>query len=291
MKNISDTYLLPTDILSKAIEVLHKAGKRIALVVNDKNRLLGIITDGDIRRALLDRKEMDTNVQEIMSKSPLTASEKDSKKVILKLMKDHDILHVPIINSKGILVGLETITEVIEKPSFQNPVMIMAGGFGKRLLPLTSNTPKPLLKVGSKPLLESIIERFIDFGFNNFYISTHYKSDMIKGYFSDGRKWDVSIKYIEEDEPLGTAGALSLLPNDLPELPLILMNGDLVTGLDFHSLLENHLKSKAKISVCVVEYDFQVPYGVIEAKNHKVERIVEKPTHKFFRCNFEKMLI
>ena len=251
MKNISDTYLLPTDILSKAIEVLHKAGKRIALVVNDKNRLLGIITDGDIRRALLDRKEMDTNVQEIMSKSPLTASEKDSKKVILKLMKDHDILHVPIINSKGILVGLETITEVIEKPSFQNPVMIMAGGFGKRLLPLTSNTPKPLLKVGSKPLLESIIERFIDFGFNNFYISTHYKSDMIKGYFSDGRKWDVSIKYIEEDEPLGTGGAIKIAMSYITSEPFFTLNGDILTKdvnlcemLDCRDEIENRVGGK-----------------------------------------------
>jgi dTDP-glucose pyrophosphorylase len=282
MKNISDLYLLPTDILSKAIEVLHKAGKRIALVVDDKSRLLGTITDGDIRRALLDRKEMDTNVQEIMSKKPLTASENDSKGAILKLMKDHDILHIPILNSQGILVDLEIIAEVIEKPSFQNPVMIMAGGFGKRLLPLTKQTPKPLLKVGSKPILETILERFIDFGFSNFYISTFYKSDMIRDYFSNGSKWGVSIQYIVEDRPLGTAGALSLLPGDLPELPLILMNGDLVTDLDFHSLLENHIKSKAEISVCVVEYDFQVPYGVIEAKDHKVQKIVEKPKHKFF---------
>ena len=138
------------------------------------------------------------------------------------------------------------------------------------------------MKVGSSPILESIIKRFIDFGFHNFFISTHYKSEMIKDYFQEGAQWDVTIQYIEESQPMGTAGALTMLPDDLPNLPLILMNGDLITELDFRSLLDNHKQSESDATVCVVEYDFQVPYGVIEVKDSKVNNIIEKPTHKFF---------
>jgi len=281
-KDLSKTFLEKDQTLEEAIKVLHKSGLRIGLVVDKDLKLLGTVTDGDIRRALLSHKEMNCPVRDIMNSKPLTSTSKEKKEEILKKMQEKDILHMPITDLKGSLVDLETLHHLISKPRIENPVLIMAGGFGKRLMPLTDEMPKPMLKVGAKPILESILERFIEFGFHNFYISLHYKADMIQDYFRDGEKWGVSIEYVLEEEPLGTAGALSLLPKEIPNLPIILMNGDLVTELDFHSLLENHLKSKAKISVCVVEYDFQVPYGVIEAKNHKVERIIEKPTHKFF---------
>ena len=282
MSEFKKTFLSTEDSLEKAIETLHKAGLRIALVVDSQSVLQGTITDGDIRRALLQQKKMDTPVLEIMNDSPITALKGTSTESILILMKEKDILHVPVVDSNGHIVDLKTITHIHEDGRLNNPVMIMAGGFGKRLMPLTNETPKPLLKIGSKPILESILERFIDFGFYNFFISTYYKSEMIMDYFKDGSKWGVSIKYITETKPLGTAGSLSLLPQDLPDLPLILMNGDLVTELDFQSLLENHSKSKSEVTVCVVEYDFQVPYGVLEVKGSKVKKIVEKPTHKFF---------
>ena len=282
MSEFKKTFLSTEDSLEKAIETLHKAGLRIALVVDSQSVLQGTITDGDIRRALLQQKKMDTPVLEIMNDSPITVLKGTSTESILILMKEKDILHVPVVDSNGHIVDLKTITHIHEDGRLNNPVMIMAGGFGKRLMPLTNETPKPLLKIGSKPILESILERFIDFGFYNFFISTYYKSEMIMDYFKDGSKWGVSIKYITETKPLGTAGSLSLLPQDLPDLPLILMNGDLVTELDFQSLLENHSKSKSEVTVCVVEYDFQVPYGVLEVKGSKVKKIVEKPTHKFF---------
>ena len=284
MKKLSKVSLKPTDSFEQAIEVLHKGGMRIAFILDQKSTLLGIITDGDIRHSLLKNKNMNIPVVEVMNSQPITASINDDKEDILRMMKEHNILHIPIIDSKGYLVDLETIHNKISKPKLDNAIVIMAGGYGKRLLPLTKDTPKPLLKVGAMPILESIIKRFINFGFHNFFISTYFKSEMIKDYFNEGSEWNVTIQYLEEEVPLGTGGALTLLPEDLSNLPLILMNGDLVTEVDFSSLLDNHNKSGTDATICVVEYDFQVPYGVIEIKEEdlKVKTITEKPTHKFF---------
>ena len=277
MKNFKDSFLKTTDDIESSIKVIHKAGLRIGLVVDENGRLLGTITDGDIRRALLAHKDMKASVQEIMNNHPTTTFENFSRTSAKSVMKDKDILHLPVLDSEGIVIGLESINDLIDEPSVENPVVIMAGGFGKRLMPLTDNTPKPLLKVGSKPILESIIDRFKGFGFHNFFVSIHYKADMIRDYFGDGKKWGVSIEYLTENEPMGTAGSLSLLPKSIPDLPIILMNGDLVTELDFLSLLNDHSHSKSDATVCVAEYDFQVPYGVLGLEGKKVKEIIEKP--------------
>ena len=158
----------------------------------------------------------------------------------------------------------------------------MAGGFGTRLQPLTDHSPKPLLTVGNKPILETILDQFIEAGFHNFYISTHYKAEMLREHFGNGSEWNVTINYIHEDKPLGTAGALGLLPDDLPDMPILMMNGDLLTKVNFSELVQFHLENGGEATMCVREYDFQVPYGVITANDHKVASIIEKPTHKFF---------
>jgi NDP-sugar pyrophosphorylase family protein len=158
----------------------------------------------------------------------------------------------------------------------------MAGGFGKRLKPLTDEIPKPMLKVGTKPILENILNQFIEAGFFNFYISTHYKPEVVSEYFGDGSDWGVSIKYIHEEKPLGTAGGLGLLPRNVINLPMLMMNGDLLTKVDFKELLDFHLKEGGDATVCVREYDLQVPYGVIETTGKYVTSIVEKPIYKFF---------
>jgi dTDP-glucose pyrophosphorylase len=270
------------DSLETAIEVLHKGGCRIALVTDTHNKLLGTVTDGDIRRALINKLEMNTEINLIMNSSPIKASSLSSREELLSIMTEKDLMHMPIVDQNGNLLGLETIQHLIEGPSFDNPVFIMAGGFGTRLYPLTKNIPKPLLMVGNKPILETIINQFIDNGFYNFYISTHFKSDLIVDYFKNGDQYGVSIKYINEEIPLGTAGSLGLLPNDLPDLPIIMMNGDLLTRIDFSNLLEFHDKHDADATMCVREYDFQVPYGVVEIDDCRIKKITEKPIHKFF---------
>jgi NDP-sugar pyrophosphorylase family protein len=177
--------------------------------------------------------------------------------------------------------GLETLKHLTEEIKHNNPVFIMAGGFGTRLRPLTDETPKPMLKVGAKPILERIIESFVKAGFHEFYISIHYKADMVRDYFGSGEKWGVDITYIREDEPLGTAGALKLLPDSMSDLPIILMNGDILTNVNYRNLLEFHEENASTATVCVKEYDIQVPYGVVEGNDYLVTEIVEKPVQRF----------
>jgi len=274
--------LAPDDSLEHTIKVLHEGGCRIALVSDRHGKLLGTVTDGDIRRALITQLTMKSSVSLIMNSNPIAVDNKVGNKEILALMSSQGFLHMPIIDKDGILCGLETLQNLVEKPKYDNPVFLMAGGFGTRLHPLTKNTPKPLLKVGVKPILETIIEQFINYGFHNFYISTHFKSEQIRDYFKNGELHNISIKYLHEDTPLGTAGSLGLLPNNLPDLPMIVMNGDLLTKVNFKELLAFHKQNESSATMCVREYDFQVPYGVVEIDNYKIKKIKEKPVHKFF---------
>lgn len=269
------------DTLETSIRVLHTGGLRLALVVDESKKLLGTVTDGDIRRALLKHISMDRPVSEVMCMKPKTASISDDRSSILSMMKNKDLLHVPLVNEYGYLVGLETLQHLINKGDHHNPVFLMAGGFGKRLSPLTNDVPKPLLQVGDKPILETIIMQFIESGFHNFYISTHYKAEMVKDYFGNGDRFGVKIEYIHETKPLGTAGALGLLPNYL-DLPMIVMNADILTKVSFEDLLQFHNEQENIATMSVCKYDFQVPYGVIEKNGQTVKKIIEKPVHNFF---------
>tara|TARA_B100000212_G_scaffold342563_1_gene330646 strand:- start:10195 stop:11241 length:1047 start_codon:yes stop_codon:yes gene_type:complete len=282
MKDFKETFIKVEADVRTSIEIIHKSGHRIGLVVDKESKLLGTVTDGDIRRALLNKIDMSESVLKIMNEKPTFSSKRETSEEKIKIMQDRDILHIPILDSDGSVIGLDSIHDLLKKPTFNNPVVIMAGGFGKRLMPLTEDTPKPLLKIGTKPILERIINNFAELGFRNFYISLHYKADMIKDYFGNGSDHNVSINYLEEKEPMGTAGCLSLLPENLLDLPIILMNGDLITDLNFVSLLENHNHSGSEATICVAEYDFQVPYGVLEVDENEVKSIAEKPVHKFF---------
>jgi len=282
VNNWRKVLLKPNDSLEYAIKVLHEGGFRIALVSDKNDMLLGTLTDGDIRRALINKLTMESHVKLVMNCNPITVNNNTESKEIISLMSSQGLLHIPIIDENGFLCGLETLHNLIEKPKYDNPIFLMAGGFGTRLHPLTEHTPKPLLKVGLKPILENIIEQFIKYGFHNFYISTHFKSEQIMDYFKSGEKYDVNISYVHEDKPLGTAGSLGLLPKNLPDLPIIVMNGDILTRVDFNNLLNFHYENNTEATMCVREYDFQVPYGVIEIANNKIKKIEEKPIHSFF---------
>ena len=272
----------PNDSLEHAIKVLHEGGARITLVTDNDNKLLGTVTDGDIRRALINKLTMKSEITSVMNSKPIMARENLSKKDLLQLMTSKGLIHMPVVNENGVICGLETIDHLITNPILKNPVFLMAGGFGKRLQPLTEETPKPLLKVGDKPIIETIIKQFIQHGFNEFYISTHYKSEQIRDYFKDGSQFGANINYIYEKSPLGTAGSLGLLPKDISELPIIVMNGDLLTKVDFKNLLDFHHSSGKDATMCVREYDIQVPFGVVEMNEGRVNKIKEKPVHKFF---------
>ncbi len=274
--------LRPKDSMRQAIDVLDRMGLGIVLVADEKGRLLGTVTDGDIRRAMIRHHGAEGCLEEVMRKDPTIATAQDDRKKILAKMEKMQIHQVPILDKEGRIIGIETIHRLLRNHKPDNPVFIMAGGFGKRLRPLTNDKPKPLLNVGSKPILEIILEQFLESGFYNFYISTHYKGEMIREHFGDGKKWGVSIKYIHEEEPLGTAGALGLLPKDLIDLPIIMMNGDLLTKVNFEHLLSYHQEQGGIATMCTRRYDFQVPYGVINVEDCRISNIVEKPVHKFF---------
>ncbi|WP_339798985.1 nucleotidyltransferase family protein [uncultured Marinobacter sp.] len=275
--------LVNSDVtLEQAIEILDKAALRIALVVDSNNKLLGTLTDGDVRRALLKHLPLETPVNQVMNTQPKTAEQSWTESRILSVMEQHELLQLPVVDADRRVVGLINLHDVLNKHRHDNPVFLMAGGFGTRLRPLTNNCPKPMLKVGDKPILEQILLNFVEAGFHRFYISTHYMPEVIRDYFGDGEKWGISIQYVYEDEPLGTGGALGLLPHDEINQPLFMMNGDLLTSLNLHSFLEFHETHNGVATMCVREYEHQVPYGVITSEGTQIKSMIEKPIHRFF---------
>ena len=199
--------------------------------------------------ALLQNVDFDSAVENIMHTKPITCSPTQSRKTVRSIIEQNKLLHMPIV-AEGKLLDVVTLEDFATLEKIENPVFIMAGGFGKRLRPLTDDCPKPMLHIGGKPILESIISRFIQAGFYRFYISTHYKADMIKSYFGDGQSRGVSIEYVDESAPLGTAGALGLLPQSLPRLPMIMINGDILTQINFRKLLDYHMENKGIATMC-----------------------------------------
>ncbi|MHC8396061.1 nucleotidyltransferase family protein [Pseudomonas sp. LB3P93] len=282
MQQWKSVLVSPETSLEEAVATLDREGLRIVLVVDAGGRLLGTMTDGDVRRSLLKHLPLDIKVRDVMCASPQTVERGWSKERILAVMEKHQLLQLPVVDAQQRVVGLETLHGLMQKKQYDNPVFLMAGGFGSRLRPLTQHCPKPLLKVGDKPILELILESFISAGFHRFFVSTHYMPEMIREYFGDGSRWGVSIRYVHEDEPLGTGGALGLLPHDEINLPLFMMNGDLLTTLNFQNLLEFNHDQPCVATMCVREYEHCIPYGVIQSEGHRILSMVEKPVHKFF---------
>ena len=274
--------VLPEIPLEQAIAVLDEGGLRIVLVVDEHGVLLGTLTDGDIRRALIKHQPMNTFVENVMCTTPKVGQLSWTKKQIRAAMEASRLLQLPIVDEQRHVVRIEILHDLLDKKTVDNPVFLMAGGFGKRLYPLTKDCPKPLLKIGGKPILELILESLVDAGFHDFYISTHYLPKMIRDHFGDGSRWGISIRYIHEENPLGTAGALGLLPQQEIRLPFLMMNGDLLTKVDYLSLLDSHIHSGSIATMGVREYEYQVPYGVVQSKNNVITGIDEKPTQRFF---------
>ena len=248
-----------------AIKKLDENGDGVLPLVDSKGYFIGLITDGDVRRAVLNKN---LDLDHVVNKSPYTLTKDstiDERKALLKKTRRR---HLPIVDQENRLVDIFTL----DKNSFRilsNPIVIMAGGLGSRLGELTKEIPKPMLNVGDKPLLESILLSFIDHGFHQFYISVYYKKDVIMDYFGDGSKWGVDITYLIEDKKLGTAGALSLIEEKHIE-PIIIANGDVLTSMDYEKLLNFHIKQKSKATMCIREYEHTIPYGVIKVANNEI---------------------
>jgi dTDP-glucose pyrophosphorylase len=279
--NWQDIVIPPDTPLGEAIAKIDRSGFQVAVVLNPDQTLAGILTDGDIRRAILAGKTLQVKVSDVMNSRPTAVPVSMPRNKMLALMRRKVIHHLPLIDGERRLVGLATLDDLIGAVDRPNWVILMAGGLGTRLHPLTKECPKPLLKVGGKPILEIIIESFAEQGFKQIFISVNYKAEMIQDYFAEGEKWGVHLNYIHEKERLGTAGALSLLP-EKPTAPMIVMNGDILTRTSFDSLLKFHEAQDAVATMAVREYDFQVPYGVVRMDGTKIEAIEEKPIQRFF---------
>jgi len=267
--------------LREAISKINTSALQVALVLSPDQTLAGVLTDGDIRRALLAGKNLQTSVLEVMNPHPIVAPVSMTQSKMLSLMRRHVLHQLPLIGENNQVVGLVTLDDLIGAINRPNWVVLMAGGLGTRLHPLTKDCPKPLLTVGGKPILEIIIESFIEQGFNQIFLSVNYKAEMIEDYFGDGAQWGANLTYLYEKERLGTAGALSLLP-DMPYHPILVMNGDILTRTRFDNLLQFHESEGAVATMAVRQYDYQVPYGVVCVDGSKIQAIEEKPVQSFF---------
>jgi dTDP-glucose pyrophosphorylase len=277
MNDWDDLIVRTSSTLRSAMEIIDKNGLQTALVNSADGTFIGTLTDGDIRRAILAGATLADGIDPFVNRNPITIRSMDDHQIALDAMQRLALRCVPVVRDSRI-VGL--LTQNTTKPirSFENAVLIMAGGRGERLKPLTNTTPKPLIKVGGKTLLEILLERLANCGFSNVWISVHYLSEQIESLIGSGEQFGLKVKYIKEKSPLGTAGAYLDLPEEYRELDTLIVNADLITNVDFSDLLQAHTNSKSLVTIGVIEHLIEVPFGVVETANGKVTSIFEKPT-------------
>lgn len=285
MKTLNDILILPNQSVRDAMACINRNTKGIVLVVDDDRRLLGTITDGNIRRAILAGTSLEAPVRDLLGTDesyprPIVAQIDAEHSEILALLRRHRIHQLPLLDRDGRVADLITMEDLLPESVLPLTAVVMAGGFGTRLRPLTDDLPKPMLPVGGRPLMEHIIEGLCEAGITQVSVTTHYKSEVIANHFGDGRGFGVNIQYVAEDQPLGTAGALGLLPP--PGQPLLVVNGDILTKVDFKAMLAFHRENEAHLTMGVRTYDLKVPYGVVETDGVEVRRITEKPVLNFF---------
>jgi len=281
MKDIEKIKISATSSIEQALKVIDAGGVKIALVVDNDNKLLGTLGDGDIRRGLLRKIKLSDTIENVYYKKPIIAKRGSSKESLLNLCSINEVSQLPIIDINGKVIDLFIIDEELIKKQHENHVVLMVGGLGARLKPLTENIPKPMLNVGGQPILKTIVKGFVDNGFTNITMCLGYMSNVIEDYFKDGSDFGANIKYIVEERRMGTAGAISLIKEKIDK-PFFVMNGDLITNINYEQMLDFHEEQNSKATMCVREYDIQVPYGVVNVINEDIVSIEEKPIHSFF---------
>ncbi|MDX8400573.1 MAG: nucleotidyltransferase family protein [Gallionellaceae bacterium] len=287
---MSESPLLSSASLMDAVRAIEVSRRRMAVVVGEDGALLGTLTDGDVRRHLLAGGGVESLVSSAMNLNPLSAEIGSPDGYMKDVMRRGNVVALPLVDNHGKFVRLVHLIDLeqgqaevgVGKLGFAFAV-IMAGGEGTRLRPLTADIPKPMVKIGGVPLLERQIERLANVGIERVYISVNYLSHIIEGYFGDGSNFGIEISYLREQEKLGTAGALSLLP-ECPDGPIMVMNGDILTTSDLDSLHSFHLNHGAAITVAAIDHRVDIPYGVIRADGPFVTGLVEKPSERFL-CN------
>lgn len=279
-----DSFVMqPGAQVADVLKQLDRNGEGILIVLDDGGRVEATITDGDIRRALLAGVSLDAPAREVIemgktsvgAKGPVVALEGTDDAELLRIMTEGVLFQIPLVDETGRLVDISFLHEVAE-PHEPPQAVVMAGGFGRRIMPLTEAMPKPMLQVGDRPLMERTIERLRDAGIKRVNISVHYLPEKIREYFGSGERFDIDLHYVTEDEPLGTAGSLRFLRGS--EEPLLVVNGDIATNLDFRSFVSYHKQHGAELTLAVHRHSLPVPYGLVECEGPYITALKEKPS-------------
>jgi len=272
--------VLPDVTIRQAVRMLNDGHQRIVLIVDDEFHLLGVVADSDVRRFILKGLSFDQPVREIMVREPVIAHLDMSDMVVLNLMQSTKCYEIPVLDGKQKIVGLKTLDMLVAE-SQPTTVVIMAGGLGSRLMPLTENLPKPLVMIGDKPILFVLLDQLLAAGFTNIYLTINYKADMIRDAIASVPAYAQLVRFVEETERLGTAGALSLLP-ETPATPFFVINADLLTKMDFKAMLNFHKMEANHITMAVREEKYQIPLGVVRLLGGRVLGVDEKPVYTYF---------
>jgi dTDP-glucose pyrophosphorylase len=278
-KIIKEISLLPGAPIREAAGVIQDHEIKLVLVCDGDGRLVGTVTDGDIRRAVMNNEDMDSSVNKIMNRNPKVTRQHDNRWEIRESMRNSIVRHMPELDGDGKVISVFSLDGPEDVAPMPNAVVLFAGGQGTRLRPLTESVPKSLLDVGGKVVLERTVEQFIGHGFHKFYVSVHYMAEKIEAYFGDGSKWGVDIRYIREGKPLGTAGALALLEKQ--DIPFVVMNGDIITKVNFRAMVEMCQQDVAGV-MGAREYLYTIPYGCMDIDGEKIVAVDEKPTQRHF---------
>lgn len=280
MKHWQRTLVGPDAPLRQVLKAIDSAGVGIALVVDEGGVLIGTLSDGDVRRALINGAALEQACRPFVHTTPVVAPDGLDEGAALTMLRARKLRQLPRVDADGRVTGLSTVGDLLDVPERPQPVVIMAGGRGERLAELTRTTPKPMLNVGPRPILETIISGLAVQGFRRIFLSVNYMADQIEAHFGDGSDRGLDIGYLREDRPLGTCGALSLLPPEV-EGPVLVTNGDVLTRVDYGQVMEAHIRDGAAATVVVRDYEMQVPFGVIRAADGRISGIEEKPSQVF----------
>src|ERR1700723_1775090 len=280
LQRLENVVISPTASIAEAIAALDKAGTGALVLCTNDRILCGLLTDGDIRRAVLQGKAMDSPCIAVASQKPVAAPRSTIAVEALYLMNQHDISHLPVVDEENRVVDFVLRKDLVSDLRLDLSAVIMAGGYGKRLLPLTESVPKPMLPVGDRPLLELTIQQLRRSGIRDVNVTTHYLSESIVNHFGDGEDFGVRLNYLQEDHPMGTAGGLKQMKK--ADGPFLVINGDILTEVPFQEMLAYHRKHGAMLTVGVRKYDMQVPFGVVKCEDVRITSIQEKPSLSFF---------
>lgn len=281
-ENLKKILLNNETTILDTLKAIDETATEIALIVDNLGKLLGTATDGDIRRGLIKGYNLETPISTVMNTQPITANHNQTNDELMFIMLNRSIKHLPILDNLGRPIKLIQLKNLIKKPNKPNIAVIMAGGKGTRLGKLTQNMPKPLLPYGNKPIIAHLAQQLQMHGFNNLYISVNYKAHLIMDYFKENPINNLKINFLKEEQALGTAGSLSLLPKSALSHPTLVTNGDLITQINYENLLDFHNQKQSALTLCTKQFTFQIPYGVLNTQGSRLLSIDEKPVHSIF---------